>query len=211
MDSFTDIAFVVLGALLGIGSSGAFWWVQSHVWVPKIRFSKEIAEYVLKDDQSFFQCAFENVGKRDIIDLDIQVRVGIKGFLGAGGWAYHTISSNASRVPELGQTKRRRVRIFDTREAIEFLDTPSMSLRQEIEKCHSLRDVLALGEDAAVRVHVFGYDAFSGARKHFKSRQFRKEDVRIGTFKGLEVVKNARFGLRLRPSGQSQRQWEKGL
>ena len=161
--------------------------------MPRIEFSEELAEYVLRDKQSLFQCAFKNVGKRDIIDLDIQVRVGIKGFLGAGGWAYHTVSSNASRVPQLAQSNERRVRVFDTREPIEFLDAPSKSLREEIEKCTSLRDVLQLGQDAAVRVHVFGYDAFSGARKHFKSGQYRENDIRKGTFTGLNVVQNSKF------------------
>lgn len=188
-----NIALLILGALLGIGSSGAFWWVQSHYWVPKMKFSEELAEYVLKNNQSFFQCAFENVGKRDIIDLEIQVRVGIKGFLGAHGWAYHTISSNASRVPQLSPSKRRRVRVYDTREPIEFLDAPSKSLREEVERCTSLRDVLQLGEDAAVRVHVFGYDAFSGTRKHFKSDEYRVSDIRKGTFNGLNVVQNSNF------------------
>ncbi|MDO6522919.1 hypothetical protein Q4578_15070 [Shimia thalassica] len=193
MEILADIGLVALGALLGVGSSGAFWWLQSHYWVPKIEFSKEIAEYVLEQEQSFFQCAFENVGKRDIIDLSIQVRIGIKGYLGAKGWAYHTVSSNASRVPQLALSKKRRVRVFDTRETIEFLDAPSKSLRDAIEKCTSLRDVLQLGEDAAVRVHVFGYDAFSGARKHFKSCEYRKTDIRKGTFDGLKIVKNTRF------------------
>ncbi|NNE81475.1 MAG: hypothetical protein HKN18_14505 [Silicimonas sp.] len=193
MEILADIGLLILGALLGIGSSGAFWWVQSHYWVPRIKFSEEIAEYELKDDQSFFQCAFENLGKREIIDLDIQVRVGIKGYLGATGWAYHTVSSNASRVPQLSQGNKRRVRVFDTRQSIEFLDAPSKSLREGIEKCTSLRDVLQLGQDAAVRVHVFGYDAFSGARKHFKSREYRKDDIRKGTFNGLNVVQNSKF------------------
>lgn len=193
MEILSDIGFIILGALLGIGSSGTFWWMQSHYWVPQIKFSKEMAEYELSANQSFFQCAFENVGKREIIDLDIQVRVGILGFLGATGWAYHTVSSNASRVPQLAPSNRRRVRAFDTREKIQFLDAPSKSLRQEIEKCASLRDVLQLGEDAAVRVHVFGYDAFSGARKHFRSPEYRITDIRKGTFNGLDVVQNSRF------------------
>lgn len=193
METLADIAFVILGAVLGVGSSGVFWWVQAHYWVPNIRFSDEIAEYQLKDEQSFFQCAFENVGKRDIIDLEIQVRIGIKGFLGASGWAYHTVSSNASRVPQLAQNKARRVRVFDTREKTVFLDAPSKSLRERIVDCSSLREILQLGDDAAVRVHVFGFDAFNGARKHFKSRQYRVNDIRKGTFNGLNVVQNKRF------------------
>ncbi|GFE64929.1 hypothetical protein [Litoreibacter roseus] len=193
MELLSDLGFVLLGAVLGVGSSGVFWWVQAHYWVPSIKFSEEIAEYLLTNNHSLFQCAFENVGKREIIDLEIQVRVGIKGFLGATGWAYHTVSSNASRVPQLAQRKRRRVRIFDTREAATFVDMPSKSLREKIEACASLREVLQLGEDAVVRIHVFGYDGFSGARKHFRSREYRETDIRKGTFEGLDVVQNKRF------------------
>jgi len=193
MEIIADIGLIILGALLGVGSSGAFWWLQTHYWVPNIKFSEEIAEYVLEDKQSLYQCAFQNVGTRDIIDLEIQVRVGIKGHKGATGWAYHTVSSNVSRVPQLSKSSRRRVRVFDTRETVDFLDAPSASIREAIEGCHSLREVLQLGKDSAVRVHVFGYDAFSGARKHFKSREYRKNDIRLGTFNGLNVVQNLRF------------------
>lgn len=193
MVTLADIGLVLLGAVLGVGSSGAFWWLQTHYWVPKIKFSDELAEYELNGENSFFQCAFENVGKRDIIDLEIQVRFGIKEYLGASGWAYHTVSSNASRVPKLACRKRRRVRVYDTREDVQFQDVPSMSLRNKIEACVSLRDVLCLGTDAAVRVHVFGYDSFSGARKHFVSPEYRRKDIRRGTFNGLNVVENKRF------------------
>ena len=95
--------------------------------------------------------------------------------------------------PQLGQNKRRRVRVFDTREPVEFLDAPSKSLRAKIANCASLKDVLSLGEDAAVQVHVFGYDAFSGARKHFKSPKYREHVIRKGTFSGLNVVQNKKF------------------
>ncbi|MFT6785826.1 MAG: hypothetical protein ACJATG_001826 [Dinoroseobacter sp.] len=111
----------------------------------------------------------------------------------ATGWAYHTVSSNASRIPLLANDKMRRVRLFDTREKIQFIDALSKSIRSAIESCASLREVLNLGSDAAVRVHVFGYDSFSGSRKHFPSPSYRVSDVRKGTFSGLDVVQNDRF------------------
>ncbi|MEW2918619.1 hypothetical protein AB1A64_16265 [Ruegeria sp. ANG10] len=179
--------------LLGAVSSLFVWWLIPRCWKPEVTFSEELVEYVLDGDESFFQCAFENTGSRDIIDLEIQVRIGIKGYRGATGWAHHLVKSNASKVPLLSPGKQRRVKIFDTRDPIEFIDKPSKTIREAIESCHSLRDVLELGDDGEVRIHVFGFDSFSGVRKHFQSKKYCDWEIRKGTFRGLNVVKNNRF------------------
>lgn len=44
-----------------------------------------------------------------------------------------------------------------------------------------------------MRIHIFGYDSFSGVRKHFQSKAYSRHDIRKGTFKGLDVVENTRF------------------
>lgn len=184
---------LLLSFVLGVMASGLVWWLSVHYWRPSVRFSPELAEYELRNGNSFFQCAFENDGKRTIVDLEVQVRIGIKGYLGATGWAYHSVTSNASRIPLLAKGKQRRVRVFDTREKIEFVDKPSKSIRDKIETCRSLREIFKLGEDGALRVHIFGYDSFSGVRKHFQSKSYRIDDIRKGTFDGLNVVENKRF------------------
>lgn len=183
----------ILSFVLGVMASFSVWWLSVHYWRPSVRFSPELAEYELRDGNSLFQCAFENDGKRSIVDLEVQVRIGIKSYLGATDWAYHSVRHNASRIPLLSKGKRRRVRVCDTREKIEFVDKPSKSLRDKIENCRSLREILDLGEDGALRVHVFGYDAFSGVRKHFQSKSYRFDDIRKGTFDGLNVVENKKF------------------
>jgi hypothetical protein len=185
--------FFLLGLLASFVVSMIVWWLTVHFWRPRISFSEEIAEYELPSQESFFQCAFRNDGKRDVVDLEIYVRVGIEGFLGATGWAYHNWKSNSSRIPLLSEQKIRRVRLFDTREKIEFIDQPSKTLRDRVESCRSLRDVLKLGEDAVVVVHIFGYDRRSNVRAHFQSPQYRLKDIRKGTFRGLDVVGNPRF------------------
>jgi len=184
-----DLLINALSFFLGVLGSFLVWWLSVHYWTPAIKFSHELAEYRLSDGSSFFQCAFENCGKRPIVDVEILVRIGVDKHLGATGWAYHSVRSNASRVPLLACGKRRRVRVFDTRDKIDFVDIPSKSIREQIEQCESLRDVLELGEDAALRVHVFGYDSFSGVRKHFQSEPYRIHDIRIGTFTDLDVVR----------------------
>lgn len=187
------IISLVASFFLGLVSSFVIWWLSTHFWIPNITFSEELAEYELPNGERFFQCAFKNIGRRKIIDLEVQVRVGIFGFLGTNDWAYHTVTSNSSRIPVLSSCRRRRVRVYDSREEVEFIDRPSKSLRKEIEKCRSLRDVLQLGTDGTVRVHVLGFDEFGGARKHYSSKAYRLRDIRKGTYKDLDVVKNERF------------------
>ena len=56
------------------------------------------------------------------------------------------------------------------------------------EKSLLLEDVLLLGHDTKLRVVVFGYDSFSGARRIFESRLYGLNDIKEGRFKGLQIV-----------------------
>ena len=183
------------GFLLGLVASFLIWWLTQHYLVPEVRFAEELTKRKVPSGGHYYQCAFENIGKRLMVDVEIRVRIGIKEHLGATGWAYHEIRSNASRVPDLShqQNNRRVVRVFDTREPIQFVDLPSLSIRQDIEACKTLEELLELGSDAAVRVHVFGFDAYSGARRHFASKSYRRHDIRNGRYKGLDVVADEKF------------------
>ncbi len=193
MPSFNDVFLLLLGALAGVFFSYLWWWYQTHKLVPKISFSPEMAEYNLDSKNRLFLCKFQNSGKRDIVDLEVIVRIGIKEYMGASGWAFHTVVSNASRIPRLSQGKMRRVRCHDTRVPVKYIDEPSVSLKSAINNCKDLKCILNLGTDATVRVHVFGFDAFSGSRKEYASPKYRIGDIRKGTFEGLNVVENKRF------------------
>jgi hypothetical protein len=187
-------ASILIGAGLGFGlgifASYIAWWVNYHRIKPQANFSIEIAKRKVGEKIVFYQVAFENAGKRKMVDIDIVVRVGIKNFKGAGGWGYHAIRTNASRVPDLspGEESRRLVRVFDNREELEFVDIPSKSIREVMKSCQSLEELLSLGSDANVQVHVFGFDAFSGTRRHLPSKKYKRADIRTGRFKGLDVV-----------------------
>jgi hypothetical protein len=188
-----SLAFVVtnlLSFVLGFAASFLVWWLLQHRWIPKIKFAEELNKYQIPSGPFIYRCAFVNSGKRDIIDVEVIVRIGVYKFMGATGWAYHTIKTNSSRIPVLSPKKRRVVRLFDMREKIEFIDAPSKSLRDKVVACKTLSDVLSLGKDATVQIHVFGYDSFSGTRRHFESKLYRKGDIRLGRYKDLDVVEN---------------------
>jgi hypothetical protein len=180
----------VLSFLLGFGASYLVWYFLQHWVVPGIKFAEELNKYELPAGRFLYRAAFQNSGTRDIIDVEVIVRIGVKEFMGATDWAYHSIKTNSSRIPVLSPGKRRIVRVFDMREPIEFIDAPSLSLRQKIVKCQTLVDILNLGTDGTVQIHVFGYDSFSGSRRHFESKLYRKGDIRLGRYKGLDVVEN---------------------
>ena len=179
-----------IGFILGILASYLVWWINFHKIRPQANFSLEIAKRKVGDQTVFYQVAFQNAGRRKMVDLDIVVRIGIKNYLGAGGWGYQEIRTNASRVPDLspGEDSRRLIRVFDNRDKLEFVDIPSKSIRDAMEGCASLEELLRLGSDGNVQVHVFGFDEFSGARRHLPSKKYKVHDIRTGRFKGLDVV-----------------------
>ncbi len=190
MLSWTFFVANLLSFVLGFMASFLVWWLLQHRWIPKIKFAEELNKYQIPSGPFIYRCAFINSGKRDIIDVEVIVRIGVNEFMGATGWAYHTIKTNASRIPVLSPEKRRVVRLFDMREKLEFIDAPSKSLRDKVLACKTLTEVLSLGKDATVQIHVFGYDSFSGTRRHFESKLYRKVDIRLGRYKDLDVVEN---------------------
>jgi len=188
IDSLINIGAFVSGCFASLSA----WAITSHLIGPTVDFSEEIVDYETPSGARLFQCAFENAGKRSIVDAEIQVRFCINGFLGTKDKAYFSVRTNASRVPELLPGKGRKVRVFDTREQIEFVDIPSLSLRRGIESCTDLYEVFMLSRGSYLRVHVFGYDSFTGVRKHFKSPQYNLGDIWKGRFDGLDVVEDER-------------------
>lgn len=181
---------VFAGFFLGIIASFFVWYVNYHWVIPSVKFSSDISRRQLSNNHSFYQVAFKNTGRRKILDIDVLVRIGVKGYKNAEGWGYHAIRTNASKVPYLSpeQENRRLVRIFDTRKEIEFVDLPSESISKGIKGCPTLEDVLKLGEDASVQVHIFGYDSFSGTRRHFVSKNYKRGDIRFGRLEDLAIM-----------------------
>ena len=70
-------------------------------------------------------------------------------------------------------------------EELDQLKSPLYS--EEIQREHDegvllLEDLLELGQDATLQVIAFGYDDFSGSRKVFESKLYRRSDITLGTF-----------------------------
>lgn len=181
----THLLSFVLGAL----SSYIVWWVINHKILPTVKFSSKICRYSVGNDKDLYVCAFQNAGRRNMIDVEVITRIGVKKFNDSESWIYFSIKSNASQIPVIEPGRRALVRIFDERQPPVYIDEPPPSLRDKLKTCNSLEEWLSLSPNAKVRLHVFGYDSFSGVRHHFASPSYSSDDVQAGRFNGLDVTK----------------------
>lgn len=187
MEHATWLWQILLAYALGLVSSASFWLVITHWISPRLEFADRISLDSSADGHNYSQAAFKNSGYREIVDVDIYVRVGVDNLLGNSIWSFQNLKTNGTKVPSLLPGERRLIYIFDERHNLEFLDRPAEPFRKSLEKCKSVKDILTLGSDAQITVHVFGYDKFSGARKSFSSRPYRLIDVEQGSFDGIEI------------------------
>lgn len=181
----------MLSFFIGFATSFFFWWLINHKWIPKITFADELARLEIDNENNIYLSAFENSGKRDVLDVSVRTRIGIKNFNGARGWIFFSIKTNANQIPVLDPKRRALVRVFDRRDGLDFVDQPPSGLRQKLVNCSSLEDIFNLCPEVTLQLHVFGYDKFSGARRHYSSPRYSKPNVRIGRYKGLLVVANS--------------------
>jgi len=181
----THTLSLVLGAL----GSYVVWWLLNHKWLPTVRFGAEICRYSVGQEQALYVCAFENSGRRKMVDVEVMTRVGVKKFNDSDSWIYFSIKSNASQVPVIEPGRRALVRVFDERQQPAYIDEPPPSLRAKLDSCRTLEDIFMLSAAVEVRLHVFGYDSFSGVRHHFESPSYSRNDIRSGRLNGLVVVK----------------------
>jgi len=177
------IATHILSAFLGFATSFCFWWLLNHKWIPQVTFADELARYEIEDQRTIYLSAFENSGKRDVLDVSVLTRVGIKNFNGASGWIFFSIKTNANQIPILAPGRRALVRVFDERDKLEFVDPPPSGLKRELMKCSGLEDIFDICTEVTLQLHVFGYDRFSGARRHYGSPSYSKPNVRRGRYK----------------------------
>jgi hypothetical protein len=124
-----------------------------------------------------------------MIDVEVVTRIGVKKFKVSESWIYFSRKSHDSQDPVIAPGRRALVRVFDERQPSIYIDAPPPSLRSKLDLCKTLEEVFELSAVVEVRLHVFGYDSFSGVRHHFSSPSYLQKDVRSGRLKGLVVVK----------------------
>ena len=188
-----DILLILFGAVLGFGSSAAFWWFQSHYFVPKVVFCEEIS----KKKNPFtkrgwmYRVKFVNKSRRRAIDITTIARIAIRG-LHYNNLHLLPIPTSINGTPMIGRNGGAlvtRLVIADIPlDNLEFF--PNHITEMARNRTLTLEHLLKLGTDAYLRLFVTAYDEFSGARKLYTSKLYRLGDIRKGKFSGIHVVQD---------------------
>lgn len=185
-----ELAF---GAILGVLSSVAAWWILNHLLTPRIIFSP----YISKKKNFFnkrgwiYMIKMKNTGSRSVIDVSYVAILRVSGL--------HMGNTTGVRIPLSYQSTpfiRRKVgnrilRLVPTaipRDDLSFF--PNIIRDKHGAGILTIADFFENLESAKLVIHVFCYDHFSGARKLFMSKEYMYLDIREGKFErhGLSIV-----------------------
>lgn len=192
---------VLVSSLTGVAASFFGWWYTFKYLVPKIRFGECISKLETSDNASGFRYRFkfENYGRRNIIDIDVVVRLRIKGLKSdfPNNWAIIYIPTSENNrnifiVRPITKGNLRYIVEIKTHDCQFFQKTflPQEIINKSINKTLTFEDVLKLGLESEFQIMLTGIDEFSGAKKFFESKVFSINDIKNGRFEknGLSII-----------------------
>ena len=196
MDWVGIIISTVIGIPVGVLCSLAAWGILFYVIVPKITFSPFISKINTKEAKSSFEyrIAFQNTGKRGVVDAEIYAKLRIYGLKPdfPRNSEFYSIPLEFDKIPKIIPQKdgSKHIIRLDVAKIDELTSriVPHQGILSNFEEnSNLLEDLLSLGTKAYLQIYVFGYDAVSGTRKVFESKQYRLNDVLHGRFSGTSL------------------------
>lgn len=198
MDFYQILISILIGVPVGIAGSFIAWWIIYHKIKPVINFSSTISKIKRNPNSKnyTYRIKFENSGKRAILDLNLIVKLRIKGLNPSfsGNWEVLYIPIDQINTPIIKQVKKSRTRTTITlflNKAEDFTKPiyPNNIRKKYLDNNLELEDLFKLGSKVTLQVYGFGYDEFSGVKKLFKSNIYSANDIKEGYFDraGLEV------------------------
>lgn len=190
---------VVISTVTGVLASYFVWWLTFKYLTPKIKFTDSISKLPTNENNSGFRYRFkfENCGSRNMIDVDVIVRLRIRGLRPNFGnnWEVIYLPTSSMEYQKLAIVRpigkplkgHKSLRpVFEIKPYLcEYFETNlfSKSIREKaVNQSLSLEDVLNEGIEANLQVLILGYDQYSGARKFFESRVFGLSDIQEGYY-----------------------------
>lgn len=184
--------------VLGVVASVLVWLFTTKFSQVKIVFPQEIFGDTHFHDNSMYHYNIEvtNVGRRELIDLHMQAKITIGGAdkrnPGLRNFALLNLDyfCNYPSLPYKGAQDKAGPQICTGRliYAINmegaYYEFAKIFYDEDIRKkakakTLELNDVFNTYPDAAIQFYLFGYDAFTGARKMYKSKYYCKSDIRF--------------------------------
>ena len=185
---------IIVSTLTGVATSYFVWWLTFKYWVPRIKFSDFISKTPTNENASGYRyrIKFENSGKRNVIDVEVLIRLRIKGIRSGlpSNWevVYLPTSSLEYKrvaivrpVAEEGLRPVLEIKAYECDFFHKAFFPPAIQTRSAAGTL-TLDDILQLGTDAEFQILVLGYDDYSGARKFFESKKYRSADIKDGFY-----------------------------
>jgi hypothetical protein len=155
--------------------------------VPKIQFSDQICRRYINDTSNGYEFKICNRGNRNIFDIDVYFNIRIKG-LPPDPTLYEEF------IIPIGTCDNKITKLIPSNKGITMsinanqLDISNKEYFPECIKNKSksnqltLDDLYKIGTEVYGEITLFGYDSFSGTRKHFCSHQYKITDFLDGEF-----------------------------
>ena len=210
-----DIVLLILGGVIGLVASFVTWLITFKSMVPKIKFAEKISKQQTADNPSGFmyEIRFQNVGRRDIVDISIYGLARVKGLDKNDKELRHVIKlsvgvnnhieiaacrktkkiilcKNKKKVEEnLGITQD-SIRVFDSDQLPNSIFGDDINNKVK-EKILILEDILSIGKEAELQFIILGTDRYSGARKYIESPKYKIDDIVEGIYElsGLGIIR----------------------
>ena len=188
-----DWLMLVLGLFGGLLLSHIWWWVMSHVLVPKLVFSDEIAraEADFRKSGVRHQVAIKNVGKRSAQNVRIKLRLRVRDVRRNGGrlWdsSYVRLRNDELFVLPPGGMVRLSPLPEETTDFDSLLFDVAIREKRR-QGTLSLDDVFDAYSDVDLIVQVIATDAFSRCTRVLESKHYRRSDIRNGVFRKQHPV-----------------------
>ncbi|MBN1930269.1 MAG: hypothetical protein JW786_01495 [Desulfobacterales bacterium] len=179
---FLGIIFGVLSSLLG-------WYILYHLIIPKINFAPAISKLKSQKPSNgyFYGVKLWNIGKRDVIDIDVFIKYKVKGLTKQKGlWHTVELKKRPDKLTYFPKGEKRIIPIYP--EKTNRFSDPIFpkDIREKYQSgTLMLDDILMLGSISFIQVYLLGYDRFSGSRRIFMSKKYYLADL---------VEKNTRRG-----------------
>jgi len=185
------ILTIFLGFILGIIASVLAWFITSKVIVPNIEFSENICkaypEYMSAPKYSF---RIRNIGKRDIMDIDIYFGIRIKGLDPSSSDVVSLVvpvGFNSNKITILRTSSKDfygTTLEIKLNQCEKFKDSifPAYIRKKYEQKELTLEDIYSLGTNVETLIVLMGYDKFSGSRKFFNSKPYKLNNIIEGHF-----------------------------
>jgi hypothetical protein len=192
----TSVASIIIGVVVGVVSgiiaSLVAWWILYYVLAPKIVFSDTIRKSKSENIKGGwkYQIAFFNSRPRDAVELRFRALLVIPDFPSAHSTTYQHINLSTNEILELksagkvGFNKRLYFKFNEKKNLIMYKQDRYPPRIRELGEQEAITPEALFAElpQAYIQITVTVSDATTGAKKLFRSKRYRAEDIIEGVY-----------------------------